>query len=114
MPGFRPQAADFSAPPRRRRTCAAPARRAAAARQADGVDKELEEKARKAEDAEKARQAAEVQKVAQAKAENCKRRARARPRMDSGMRVARLNAQGEREIMDDKRPRRGADNACNR
>src|SRR5215207_8314709 len=38
-----------------------------------GVDKELEEKARKAEEAEKAKRAAEEQKMAQAKAENCQR-----------------------------------------
>ena len=67
-----------------------------------GVDKELEEKARKAEEAEKAKQAAEAQKVAQAKAENCQRARQGKATMDSGMRVARLNAQGEREIMDDK------------
>ncbi|WP_345538569.1 DUF4124 domain-containing protein [Variovorax defluvii] len=67
-----------------------------------GVDKELEEKARKAEEAEKAKQAAEAQKVAQAKAENCQRARQGKATMDSGIRVARLNAQGEREIMDDK------------
>ena len=67
-----------------------------------GVDKELEEKARKAEEAEKAKQAAEAQKVAQARPSTASAHAKARPTMDSGMRVARLNAQGEREIMDDK------------
>ncbi|VTU29271.1 hypothetical protein H6CHR_03160 [Variovorax sp. PBL-H6] len=67
-----------------------------------GVDKELEEKTRKAEEAEKAKQAAEAQKVAQAKTENCKRAREGKATMDSGIRVARLNAQGEREIMDDK------------
>ena len=66
-----------------------------------GVDKDLEEKAKKTEDAEKARQAVEVQKVAQAKAENCNRARQGKATMDSGMRVARINAQGEREIMDD-------------
>ena len=66
-----------------------------------GVDKELEEKARKAEEAEKARQAAEAQKIEQAKAENCKRAREGKATMDSGIRVARVNAQGEREIMDD-------------
>ncbi len=66
-----------------------------------GVDKELEEKARRAEEAEKARQAAEAQKVAQAQAENCNRARQGKATMDSGIRVARVNAQGEREIMDD-------------
>jgi hypothetical protein len=40
--------------------------------------------------------------VAQAKSENCQRARQGKATMDSGMRVARLNAQGEREIMDDK------------
>ncbi|MDM0013331.1 DUF4124 domain-containing protein [Variovorax sp. J22P168] len=66
-----------------------------------GVDKELEEKTRKAEEAEKARQAAETQKQAQAKADNCNRARQAKATMDSGIRVARVNANGEREIIDD-------------
>jgi len=72
-----------------------------AAAKPSGVDKDLEEKARKAEDAEKAKQAAEAQKIAQAKADNCKRAREGKATMDSGIRVARLNAKGEREIMDD-------------
>jgi hypothetical protein len=67
-----------------------------------GVDKELEEKARKAEEAEKAKRAAEEQKVAQAKAENCQRARQGKATLDSGIRVARLNDKGEREIIDDK------------
>ncbi|VTY36896.1 Uncharacterised protein [Xylophilus ampelinus] len=69
---------------------------------AAGVDKELEEKARKAEEAEKAKRAAEEQKVAKAKADNCNRARQGKATMDSGMRVARLNDKGEREIMDDQ------------
>lgn len=80
--------------------CAGPA--AAAKPKPTGVDKELEEKTRKAEEAEKAKQAAEAQKVAQARAENCQRARQGKATMDSGIRIARLNAQGEREIMDDK------------
>ncbi|WP_162580975.1 DUF4124 domain-containing protein [Variovorax sp. PBS-H4] len=80
----------------------AAAQRPAGSPKPTGVDKELEEKTRKAEEAEKAKQAAEAQKVAQAKTENCKRAREGKATMDSGMRVARLNAQGEREIMDDK------------
>ncbi|VWX63301.1 conserved exported hypothetical protein [Burkholderiales bacterium 8X] len=67
-----------------------------------GVDKELEEKTRKAEEAEKARKDAEAQRVAQAKMENCNRARQGLATFDSGIRVARLNAQGEREVMDDK------------
>lgn len=79
-----------------------PPRGAASAARPSGVDKELEEKTRKAEEAEKARQAAEAQKVAKAKADNCNRARQGKATFDSGMRVARLNAQGEREVMDDK------------
>ena len=75
---------------------------AAPAPKAAGVDKELEEKARKAEEAEKAKRAAEEQKVAKAKAENCNRARQGKATMDSGMRVARMNDKGEREIMDDQ------------
>ncbi len=67
-----------------------------------GVDKDLEEKTKKAEEAERAKRAAELQKAAQAKAENCSRARQSKATFDSGIRVARLNAQGEREILDDK------------
>lgn len=67
-----------------------------------GVDRQLEEKARRAEEAEKARRAAEEQKVAQAKAQNCQRARQGKAAMDSGIRVARLNDKGEREILDDQ------------
>lgn len=79
-----------------------PAPAPAAAAKGAGVDKNLEEKARKAEEAEKAKQAAEAQKFAQAKAENCSRARQGKATMDSGIRVARVNAQGERIIMDDE------------
>ena len=69
---------------------------------ATGVDKDLEEKTKKAEEAEKARQAAEAQKIAQAKAENCTRARQGKATYDSGVRIARVNAQGEREFLDDK------------
>ena len=83
-------------------TAAAPARTAASgAARPTGVDKELEEKTRKAEEAEKVRRAAEEQKVAQAKAENCQRARQGKASLDSGIRVARLNDKGEREIIDD-------------
>jgi len=65
------------------------------------ADKELEEKIKKAEEEEKAKKAAEEKKVAQARAENCSRAREAKATYDSGIRVARLNAQGEREIIDD-------------
>jgi len=73
----------------------------AASAKPKGVDKELEEKTRKAAEAEKAKQAAEAQKLAQAKAENCKLAQQGKATFDSGMRVARINSRGEREIIDD-------------
>lgn len=75
---------------------------AAAAPKPAGVDKELEEKARQAEAAEKAKQAAEAQKNAKLKADNCAQARQSKATFDSGIRVARVNAQGEREVMDDK------------
>ena len=68
---------------------------------AKGVDKSLEEKTRKAKEAEEAKQKAEADRVAKAKAENCERARQGKATMDSGMRVAQMNAQGERIIMDD-------------
>lgn len=65
------------------------------------VDKALDEKVKKAEEEEKAKKAAEDQKIAKARAENCARARQAKATYDSGIRVARLNAQGEREIIDD-------------
>lgn len=66
-----------------------------------GVDRDLEDKTRRVEDADKARQAAEAERVAKAKADNCARARQGRSTFDSGIRVARINANGEREIMDD-------------
>jgi hypothetical protein len=67
-----------------------------------GVDKDLESKARKAEEAEKARLAADAEKAAKARADNCTRARQGKATLDSGIRIARLNAKGEREIMDDR------------
>lgn len=80
---------------------ATPASPAAAAKPS-GVDKELEEKTRKAEEAEKAKRTAEEQRVAKARADSCARARQGKATFDSGMRVARLNDKGEREVMDDQ------------
>ncbi|MGJ7510161.1 DUF4124 domain-containing protein [Variovorax sp. GT1P44] len=101
-PGVPGKRLNFSTPPAPAETAAVAAPAAApAAAKPTGVDKELTEKAKKAEDAEKAKQASEAQRVAQAKAENCSRARQGKATMDSGIRVARINAQGEREIIDD-------------
>lgn len=80
---------------------------APAAPRPSGVDKELEEKARQAEEAEKAKQAAEARKVAETQAANCARARENKATLDSGIRIARVNTQGEREILDD--PARAAE-----
>ena len=66
-----------------------------------GVDKELMEKKKQAADAEAAKRRAEEEKVTRAKIENCALGKQAKAGLDSGVRIGRTNAQGEREIMDD-------------
>ena len=51
--------------------------------------------------AEAAKKKAEEQKVAAARADNCKRARSAKADLDSGVRIARTNAKGEREVLDD-------------
>ena len=101
-PGPRSNFSPAGSVPQAGAVAVAPAASAASGLRPSGVDKDLEEKTRKAEEAEKAKQAAEAQKVAKAKADNCTRARQGKATFDSGIRVARLNAQGEREIMDDK------------
>jgi hypothetical protein len=67
-----------------------------------GKDKELEAKKKQAEAAEADRQKAEEEKVAKARADNCERARRAKASFDTGLRVAQVNAKGEREFLDDK------------
>jgi hypothetical protein len=66
-----------------------------------GVDKTLEAKKKQAEQAEADKQKQEAERIAKAKAENCKRAQQAKVTFDSGVRISRTNANGEREIMDD-------------
>lgn len=80
----------------------APAAAAAPGASAPGVDKALEARKREAEEAEAAQQReAERQRAAQ-RADNCKRAREARNSLESGMRMARLNEKGEREILTDE------------
>lgn len=66
-----------------------------------GVDKELAEKKKKAEEAEVAKRKAEEEKILKTKIESCARAKQAKAGFDSGIRMARTNEKGEREIMDD-------------
>ena len=66
-----------------------------------GVDKELEAKKKQATDAEIAKRKAEEERVTKAKIENCARAKQGKTAYDSGVRISRLNAAGEKEILDD-------------
>jgi hypothetical protein len=66
-----------------------------------GVDPVLAERKKKEEQAVEAKRKAEQERVVRLKAENCERAKMAKKGMDSGVRLARTNAKGEREIMDD-------------
>ncbi len=74
---------------------------AASAPKITGVDKDLLEKKKKAEDAETAKRKEEEEKLTKAKVENCARAKQAKASLNSGARIARTNDKGEREIMDD-------------
>jgi hypothetical protein len=73
----------------------------ASAPKLNGVDKELAEKKKKAELLETAKRKADEDKVATGRAENCTRAKHAKVGLDSGVRLGRINKQGEREVMDD-------------
>ncbi len=66
------------------------------------VDKDLEAKRRAADQEQQAKAKAEDEKLAQQRAENCRRARQHLQALDSGMRMARTNDKGEREILDDK------------
>lgn len=87
-----------------RATAPAPAAPAASAPPLNpkNVDPELEAKRKKAEQEEASKAKAEEQRVAAAKAENCKRAREQIRTLESGMRMARINDKGEREVLDDK------------
>jgi hypothetical protein len=73
----------------------------ASAPKLSGVDKELADKKKKAEEAEQAKRKAEEDRIVKVKVENCARAKQAKTSFDSGARVARTNEKGEREMMDD-------------
>lgn len=69
---------------------------------AKGVDAELEAKRKQAEQAQADKAKAEEQRLAAMRADNCQR-AHAHVRtLESGLRMARVNEKGEREIVDDE------------
>jgi hypothetical protein len=72
-----------------------------------GKDKGLEEKKKQQEAAEAEKKKADEAKFAALKLENCNRAKASKATLDSGIRVAQLNAKGEKEVMDDSQ--RGAE-----
>lgn len=66
-----------------------------------GVDKDLLAKKKQAADAEEAKRKAELERITKAKIENCARAKQAKASLDSGLRISRTNANGEREVLDD-------------
>lgn len=82
-----------------------PAEASPAASAASGpklVDPELEAKRRKTDQDDAAKRKAEEEKLAAARAENCTRAKGQLKTLEDGIRMARTNANGEREILDDK------------
>jgi hypothetical protein len=66
------------------------------------VDPELEARRKKAEGEQQEKAKAEEEKIAMQRSENCKRARAHMSSLESGMRLARTNEKGEREILDDK------------
>jgi len=75
---------------------------AAAARRPPAQDGELAERKRQAEAAESARRSADEARQAAAKADNCQRARQSAAALDSGVRIATIDAQGERSFMDEQ------------
>src|SRR3954469_12182240 len=89
-------------PNSQRRLQAPLAASAASGTMAPKVEPELEAKRKKAEQDEAAKKKAEDEKTAAARAENCPRPKSYLRTLDDGIRIARTNEKGEREILDDK------------
>ena len=91
----------------------------ASAPKLSGKDAELEARKKKADDEEAAKKKTEEDKTAKAKAENCERGKTGLATFHSGVQIASINANGEREIYDDtkraaevKRVREVIDSNC--
>lgn len=67
-----------------------------------GVDKDLEARRRQEEQDREAKARAEKERIAQVRAENCARARNYMQTLDSGVRIARTNAKGEREFLGDE------------
>lgn len=100
-PGVKGLAAEAGAVPEAA-AAASPAQATSSAPRVSGVDKELADKKKQAEEAAKAKRKADEDNLLKEKVENCARAKQAKADYDSGMRIARTNPKtGEREILDD-------------
>jgi Domain of unknown function (DUF4124) len=68
---------------------------------ANKVDPELEARRKKTQELELAKKKEEEQKIAAAHKENCASARNYMKTLDEGIRVSRINASGEREVLDD-------------
>ena len=79
----------------------APALPASGAKPTGGLDKELEAKKKQAKEADAAKRKAEEERIVKAQVENCARAKQGKTTFESGARIGRTNAAGEKEFMDD-------------
>ena len=96
QPGVKGPAAEPIAP-----AASQAARPTPAAPKLSGKDQELQEKKKQAEAAEADKNKAHEEQVAKVRAENCERAKLSKASFDSGARIVRTNAKGEREYIDD-------------
>jgi hypothetical protein len=68
---------------------------------ARGVDPELEARRKKAEQDEASKKKADEERNSAQRAENCQRARANLKALEDGLRISRMNAQGEREFLDD-------------
>jgi hypothetical protein len=95
--GRPPVARRVTAPP------ATPASAASAPAEAKGpLDRELEARRRAADQEQAAKTKADEMRLSAQRAENCQRARTQVATLESGQRMARVNAKGEREVLDDK------------
>ena len=100
-PGVKAQTVDPAAAAAAAAPASAPAKPAASAPKLSGKEKELEDKKKLADAAEAEKKKAREDELAKLRDENCARAKSSKAAFDSGVRIARTNAKGEREYMDD-------------
>ena len=98
----RPEPARKAAAPALQPAAASSPASAAAAPVRPAGDKELEARKRAAEQEQQAKARADEQKQTAQRADNCRRAHGYLTDLQSGQRIARSNAKGEREVLDDK------------